>query len=68
MRADCSSAAPSWSCFRRNPSPYVFPATTVDTLWTRGNAAKTGAIVGAVILGHSRHRTWSLGGRGVYGS
>lgn len=27
------------------------PATTIDTLWTQGNAIKTGAIVGAVILG-----------------
>jgi len=33
------------------PEPLRVPATTVDTLWTRGNAAKTGAIVGAVILG-----------------
>ena len=33
------------------PEPLRVPATTVDTLWTRGNAAKTGTIVGAVILG-----------------
>jgi hypothetical protein len=31
--------------------PLRVPATTIDTLWTRGNAGKTGAIVGAVILG-----------------
>jgi hypothetical protein len=31
--------------------PLRVPATTIDTLWTRGNAAKTGAIVGAVLLG-----------------
>jgi hypothetical protein len=33
------------------PEPFRVPATTIDTLWTRGNAGKTGAIVGAVILG-----------------
>ena len=33
------------------PEPLRVPATTIDTLWTRGNAGKTGAIVGAVILG-----------------
>jgi hypothetical protein len=33
------------------PEPLWVPATTIDTLWTRGNAVKTGAIVGAVILG-----------------
>ena len=31
--------------------PLRVSATTIDTLWTRGNASKTGAIVGAVILG-----------------
>ena len=33
------------------PEPLRVPAATIDTLWTRGNSAKTGAIVGAVILG-----------------
>jgi len=27
------------------------PATTIDTLWTRGNAGVTGAIVGGLVLG-----------------
>ena len=30
------------------PEPLRVPATTIDTLWTRGTAVKTGAIVGAV--------------------
>jgi len=30
------------------PEPLRVPATTVDTLWTRGNSVKTGAIVGAL--------------------
>lgn len=34
-----------------DPQPLRVPATTIDTLWTRGTAVKTGAIVGAVILG-----------------
>ena len=33
------------------PEPLRVAVTTIDTLWTRGNAGKTGAIVGAVILG-----------------
>jgi hypothetical protein len=33
------------------PEPLRIAATTIDTLWTRGNAGKTGAIVGAVVLG-----------------
>jgi hypothetical protein len=33
------------------PEPLRVPATTIDTLWTRGHATKTGAIVGAVIGG-----------------
>ena len=47
MRADCSSAAPTRLCFRRKPSPYGF-RPPIDTLWTRGTAVKTGAIVGAL--------------------
>lgn len=31
--------------------PLRVPATTIDTLWTRGNSAKTGAIAGALIGG-----------------
>jgi hypothetical protein len=31
--------------------PLRIPATMIDTLWTRGNSAKTGAIVGALIGG-----------------
>ncbi len=34
-----------------DPQPLQVPATTIDTLWIRGTAVKTGAIVGAVILG-----------------
>jgi hypothetical protein len=30
------------------PQPVRVPATTIDTLWTRGTAVKTGAIVGAL--------------------
>lgn len=30
------------------PQPLKVPATMIDTLWTRGNAVKTGAIVGAL--------------------
>jgi hypothetical protein len=30
------------------PKPVQVPATTIDTLWTRGTAVKTGAIVGAL--------------------
>jgi hypothetical protein len=30
------------------PQPLRVPATTIDTLWTRGSAVKTGAIVGAL--------------------
>jgi hypothetical protein len=33
------------------PEPLRVAATTIDTLWTRGNAGKTGAIVGAMVLG-----------------
>ena len=33
------------------PEPLRVAATTIDTLWTRGNAGMTGAIVGAVVLG-----------------
>ena len=33
------------------PKPLRVAATTIDTLWTRGNSGKTGAIVGAVVLG-----------------
>ena len=33
------------------PEPLRIAATTIDTLWTRGNSGKTGAIVGAVVLG-----------------
>jgi hypothetical protein len=31
--------------------PLRLPATTIDTLWTRGTAVKTGAIAGALIGG-----------------
>lgn len=33
------------------PEPLRVAATTIDTLWTRGNAGLTGAIVGGVALG-----------------
>jgi hypothetical protein len=33
------------------PEPLRIPATTIDTLWTRGNAGVTGAIVGGLVLG-----------------
>jgi hypothetical protein len=33
------------------PEPLRIAATTIDTLWTRGNAGMTGAIVGGLILG-----------------
>jgi hypothetical protein len=33
------------------PEPLRVAATTIDTLWTRGNASLTGALVGALILG-----------------
>jgi hypothetical protein len=33
------------------PEPLRVPATTIDTLWTRGNAGMTGAIVGGLVLG-----------------
>jgi hypothetical protein len=32
------------------PQPLRIPATTIDTLWTRGHSAKTGAIVGAAFF------------------
>jgi hypothetical protein len=31
------------------PQPLRIPATTIDTLWTRGHSAKRGAIVGALL-------------------
>jgi hypothetical protein len=34
-----------------DPQPLQVPATTIDTLWTRGNAGVTGAIVGGLVLG-----------------
>ena len=34
-----------------DPEPLRVPATTIDTLWTRGNAGVTGAIVGGLVLG-----------------
>jgi len=33
------------------PEPLRIAATTIDTLWTRGNAGMTGAIVGGLVLG-----------------
>ncbi len=33
------------------PEPLRIAATTIDTLWTRGNAGITGAIVGGLVLG-----------------
>ena len=33
------------------PEALRVPATTIDTLWTRGNAGLTGAIVGGLVLG-----------------
>ena len=33
------------------PEPLRIPVTTIDTLWTRGNAGMTGAIVGGLVLG-----------------
>jgi hypothetical protein len=33
------------------PEPLRVAATTIDTLWTRGNAGVTGAIVGGLVLG-----------------
>ncbi len=33
------------------PEPLRIAATTIDTLWTRGNAGVTGAIVGGLVLG-----------------
>ncbi len=33
------------------PEPLRVVATTIDTLWTRGNAGVTGAIVGGLVLG-----------------
>lgn len=32
------------------PQPIRVPATSIDTLWTRGSSSKTGAIVGGVLL------------------
>jgi ABC-type branched-subunit amino acid transport system permease subunit len=32
-----------------SPEPLRIPATTIDTVWTRGRSTKTGAIVGAVL-------------------
>lgn len=34
-----------------DPEPLRIAATTIDTLWTRGNAGITGAIVGGLVLG-----------------
>ena len=34
-----------------DPQPLRVAATTIDTLWTRGNAGVTGAIVGGLLLG-----------------
>jgi hypothetical protein len=34
-----------------DPEPLRVPATTIDTLWTRGNAGVTGAIVGGLFFG-----------------
>src|SRR3954467_12065347 len=34
-----------------DPEPLRVPATTIDTLWTRGNAGVTGAVVGGLVLG-----------------
>jgi hypothetical protein len=31
------------------PEPLRIPATSIDTLWTRGNSAKQGAIVGSIV-------------------
>jgi hypothetical protein len=31
------------------PQPLRIPATSIDTLWTRGNSAKQGAILGSII-------------------
>lgn len=33
------------------PQPLRIPATSIDTLWTRGTSVKTGAIAGALIGG-----------------
>ena len=33
------------------PQPLRVPATSVDTLWTRGNSGVHGALVGGVVLG-----------------
>jgi hypothetical protein len=32
-----------------SPEPLRIPATTIDTVWTRGRSSKAGAIVGAVL-------------------
>ena len=32
-----------------DPEPLRIPATSIDTLWTRGNSAKQGAIVGSIL-------------------
>lgn len=34
-----------------DPEPLRVPATTIDTLWTRGNAGVTGAVVGGLFFG-----------------
>src|SRR4051794_20597888 len=34
-----------------DPEPLRIAATTIDTLWTRGNSGVTGAIVGGLVLG-----------------
>ena len=31
------------------PQPLRIPATSIDTLWTRGNSAKQGALVGSIV-------------------
>jgi len=42
--------------------PVRIPATTIDTLWTRGNSTRTGAIVGALLgLGLGAVAAGSLG-------
>ena len=47
------------------PEPLRIAATTIDTLWTRGNAGVTGAIVGGLVLGTLGAAAWGRVGRGV---
>ena len=40
---------PSQLVLSSDPQPLRVPATTIDTLWTRGGSARTGAIVGGLL-------------------